>query len=559
MEYRKANGQTFKRMNKKNLKILCLILARGGSKRIPNKNIKILGGKPLIAYTIECAKKSKYINRIIVTTDSDKIAKVAESYGVQVPFRRPANISKSDSSEFDAFIHVLEWLKENENYVPNIIVKLFSTSPFRKVESVDRAVKLLLSSPKADSVRSVCLCSEHPYKMWSIDKKNNFVKSFVSIKSKPAQAHTFAYHLLPQVYIQNASIDVVRTDVIYKKRSIIGDKIIPFVMDEFESIDINTPLDFMLAQEMIKAEQSGNIEPQGLQDIIPENLEVYAKYLTVNNNCIVCANKSRHLWAKFGSYKAVQCDECGFVWICPFLNNDGLNKYYQDYIGMRFNDEIKTKQRQVQYQIDRDFIQTHVSSGKVLDVGGSGGFFLNVLSNNFEKHGIELDAEAVKYTKSNYSFGDNYHRIDLQDAPYADCFFDLIIMRGVLEHLPDPLSALKKVARLLKKEGYFYIAATPNVNSFSANLYREKWNQFHPIRHIFYFDPRTLAKLCAFVGLKIIAKDFPYLETPYANVAQDHYKVLKAVEFKNNNQFSGVGRSPAFWGNMMNLIFRKES
>ena len=119
-------------------------ISRGGSQRIPRKNIKFLGGKPLIAYTIECAKKSKYINRIIVSTDSDKISKVAQGCGAEVPFRRPANISKSDSSEFDAFMHALEWLKNKEGYVPDLIVKLFPTSPFRKTATVDKAIELLL-------------------------------------------------------------------------------------------------------------------------------------------------------------------------------------------------------------------------------------------------------------------------------------------------------------------------------------------------------------------------------------------------------------------------------
>ena len=116
-------------MNKK--KIMCLILARGGSKRIPHKNIKKLVGKPLIAYTIECAKRSKYINRIIVSTDDKVIAKVAKEYGAEVPFYRPDEISQDDSTELDSFKHALSWLKENENYEPDLIVKLFATAPFR--------------------------------------------------------------------------------------------------------------------------------------------------------------------------------------------------------------------------------------------------------------------------------------------------------------------------------------------------------------------------------------------------------------------------------------------
>lgn len=544
-------------MKNENLKILCLILARGGSQRIPHKNIKLLGGKPLIAYTIECAKKSKYINRIIVSTDSDSVSLVAQDYGAEAPFRRPANISKSDSSEFDAFMHALEWLKKNDDYIPDIIVKLFPTSPFRKASTVDKAIKLLLENPKADSLRSVRLCSEHPYKMWRVDGKFNRLQSFMPPKNKPAQAHTFAYHLLPRVYIQNASIDVVRTSAIYKKRSITGTEIIPLVMDEFESFDLNTPLDFKVAEAMMLENMKPDVNHPSLLDIIPENLEAYAKYLFVQHNCIICTSKKCHLWAEFGSYRAVQCDNCGFIWINPFLNNAGLEKYYQDYIGMRFKDEEKTRQRQIQYQIDRDFLETYVKQGKVLDVGCSGGFFLNILSDKFDKHGLELDAEAVNYARKNYSFGMNINAISLEDAPYPDSSFDLVIMRGVIEHLPDPVNALKKVNRLLKKRGYFFVAATPNVDSFCADLYREKWNQFHPIRHISYFSVKTLSLLCQKEGFKLIAKDLPYLETPYADIEKDHREVLLAMQLKYNNQHALLKRSRAFWGNMMNLIFQK--
>src|SRR3989338_3529291 len=124
------------------MKILCLILARGGSKRVPKKNIKLLGGKPLIAYTIICAKRSKYINRIIVSTDNDEIARISLDCGAEVPFRRPFEISRDDSTELEAFDHALKWLKDRENYVPDFVVKLFTTSPFRRHQTVDKAIGL---------------------------------------------------------------------------------------------------------------------------------------------------------------------------------------------------------------------------------------------------------------------------------------------------------------------------------------------------------------------------------------------------------------------------------
>jgi len=232
------------------MKILCLILARGGSVRIPKKNIKRLGRYPLIYYTIQAAKKSKYINRIIVSTDNKEIAQVAKKYGAEVPFYRPKEISKEDSTELQAFEHALGWLQENEGYVPDLIVKLFPTTPFRTTESIDKAVELMLANPDADSVRSVTRCSEHPYKMWTVE--GNRLRSFVPLEQKPREAHTLSYQVLPTVYIQNACIDVTKPSNIWEKKSITGAHIIPFVMDEIESIDINTPLDFLLAKIVLK-------------------------------------------------------------------------------------------------------------------------------------------------------------------------------------------------------------------------------------------------------------------------------------------------------------------
>jgi CMP-N-acetylneuraminic acid synthetase len=230
------------------MKILAFIPARAGSKRIPNKNIKPLNGKPLIAYTIEAAKKSKHVNRIVVSTDSEEIAAVAKEYGAEVPFMRPAEISQADSTELEFFEHALDWFLINEGYVPDLIVLLYPTSPFRKTESVDKAIEKMLTHPEADSLRSVKKCSEHPYKMWIIE--GEYIKPFV--KAEKRDMHTLSYHLLPEVYIQNASIYITRPSTIKDKRSPTGDIIIPFIMDELESVDVNTPLDFMFAEMLLK-------------------------------------------------------------------------------------------------------------------------------------------------------------------------------------------------------------------------------------------------------------------------------------------------------------------
>ena len=237
------------------MNILCIILARGGSTRIPGKNIKILGGKPLIAYTIECAKHCTHQMRVVVSTDDPAIAAVAVKHGAEAPFLRPAAISQGDSLEIDAFKHALGWLKMFDQYEPDLIVKLFPTSPFRKPASVDKAIELLLADQDATCVRSVTKCSEHPFKMWRV-YENRLYPLIPSMIDRPKDAHMLAYQSLPTVYVQNASIDVLRTSNVWLLNTITGDDIIPLVMDEDESIDINTQNDWLLAEAMLLARKS---------------------------------------------------------------------------------------------------------------------------------------------------------------------------------------------------------------------------------------------------------------------------------------------------------------
>ena len=159
------------------MKFLGLIPARGGSVRVKNKNILPLGGIPLIDYTIKAARHSKYLDRIIVSTDSNEIANAALRSGAEVPFLRPTGIATKDSTEVAFHAQAIEWLNENEGYKPDFIVNLYPTAPFRTSASIDDAIKLILDNPDADGLRSVIKCSEHPYKMWR--KEGRYLKYFL--------------------------------------------------------------------------------------------------------------------------------------------------------------------------------------------------------------------------------------------------------------------------------------------------------------------------------------------------------------------------------------------
>jgi 2-polyprenyl-3-methyl-5-hydroxy-6-metoxy-1,4-benzoquinol methylase len=292
-----------------------------------------------------------------------------------------------------------------------------------------------------------------------------------------------------------------------------------------------------------------------------EDLESLINYRTINHTqCIACDSSRHSYWARSGSYKAVKCDECGLVWMNPQLNEEGLKKYYTDYLGRRrINNDKKMLQRSVQYKSDVEFIERYINFGKVLDVGCSGGFFLQNFSQNFEKFGIEIDPEAVNYANE-ITFADGGANIQcgtIDNLPntIADIYndFDLIVMRGSIEHVPDPILSINKVADMLKKEGVFYITATQNVESFSADLYREQWTLFHPVQHLWHFSPHTLQLVCEKFGLQLISTIFPYLGTPYEDVEENILRVAEDIKKEPSER----GVSPPFFENMMSLVFRK--
>ena len=148
--------------------ILALIPARGGSKSVPRKNIRTVGGRPLIAWSIEQAKRSRRINRIVVTTDDQEIAEIARKWGAETPFMRPAELAGDRSTDIEHHEHALRTLAAAEGYRPEAVVNLRPTMPVRRIATIDRAIDALVARPDVDSVRSVSLAEQTPYKMWRI-------------------------------------------------------------------------------------------------------------------------------------------------------------------------------------------------------------------------------------------------------------------------------------------------------------------------------------------------------------------------------------------------------
>lgn len=218
---------------------LAIIPARGGSKRLPRKNILDLNGKPLISWTIEAALKSKYITKTIVTSDDDEILDIAQKYGSDI-IKRPADLASDTASSFDAIEHTI--LKQKEQY--DYIILLQPTSPLRTHKHIDEAIELLLEK-NADAVISVCEV-EHPIQ-WtmSLDENlnmNNFVKNIDTRRSQDQKTH----------YRLNGSIYIIKTNkLLNKKTFFLTKKTYAYIMDKKYSIDIDDEFDFKLAECLV--------------------------------------------------------------------------------------------------------------------------------------------------------------------------------------------------------------------------------------------------------------------------------------------------------------------
>jgi len=288
--------------------------------------------------------------------------------------------------------------------------------------------------------------------------------------------------------------------------------------------------------------------------------EQYKKYLGEPRACLVCQDDpdgtQRKIWATDEYFKALECACCGMVTIEPSLSEEGLVQFYSNYMKMRTDNEEKMRLRKVQYEQDLRFIMNFIENGKILDVGCNGGFFLNVFDNNFEKYGIEIDPGAVEYAHQNFNLDVRLEKFG--EDSFDNESFDLVIFRGVIEHMFDPKSALDRAWEVLKPGGKLFFSATPNIDCISADIYREKWRVWHPIEHINFFSVKTLHELMGKDRFNLLAAEYPYLGTPYENQGQDYRKLKSDIVLKEKGQWDEVKSSPPFWGNMMNVVYSKK-
>ena len=229
--------------------IVALIPARSGSKRVPDKNIRPLGGHPLMAYSIAAAVQSDIFDAVFVSTDSDRYADIAKHYGAEVPFLRPAKIAGDTSPDIEWVEYTLTELRKNgKNY--DCFGILRPTSPFRLPETISRAWDEFLAQDGVDSLRAVEKCQQHPGKMWIV--RGNRMMPLLPLGPAEQPWHSSQYPSLPEVFIQNASLEIARTRVIFEDRTIAGNVLMPFFTKDFEGFDVNREYDWQLAELMIR-------------------------------------------------------------------------------------------------------------------------------------------------------------------------------------------------------------------------------------------------------------------------------------------------------------------
>jgi len=221
------------------MNICAIIPARGGSKGIPRKNIKLIAGKPLIAHTIEFALKSRYINRLVVSTEDKEISEISKSYGAEI-VKRPQELALDYSPTIKSVEHVLNVLEE-EKYETDLIVLLQATSPLRTTEDIDNAIKIFLKE-ECNAVVSVCIMERH--KVFQIE--NNYLKSFMGENLDKRRQD------MPDLYTTNGAIYIIKPQILQKYRSFYPLGTIPYIMPLERSVDIDTDFEFQIAEYLLK-------------------------------------------------------------------------------------------------------------------------------------------------------------------------------------------------------------------------------------------------------------------------------------------------------------------
>lgn len=239
-------------MNRKSPQVLAIMGARSGSKGVPNKNIRPLAGKPLMAWVIQAALAAQTVNRVIVSTDSPEYAQVAREYGADVPFLRPPELALDLSTDYEYVKHAIDWLEANEGYVPDIVLRLLVTVPMQQPEDLDALVQILMNEPLVQSAVVVAEARQHPQKALKLIEDGSggfFLSSYITSTTRdvtptPRQSYPKAYF--------RANVVATRTHVVKTSGSLTGDPVRPHIIPQERAVDIDSLLDFFVVEKLME-------------------------------------------------------------------------------------------------------------------------------------------------------------------------------------------------------------------------------------------------------------------------------------------------------------------
>lgn len=241
----------------KKLEVLGIVGIRSGSKGVPHKNIRELYGKPLVAWIIGKALESKYITRLVISTDSERYADIAKKHGAEVPYLRPAELAADNAPEFLYVKHMMEWLRDNEHYKPNIVVRMMATVPLQMTEDIDAAVQELVDHPEADSAVVIAEARQHPMKALKLVDDERGGKRLVTYFTDSGREVTpLGRQSYEKAYFR-ANIIASRYKTIFDTDSLTGDHVRYHIIPQERAVDIDSEADFQILEHVMPKYHGG--------------------------------------------------------------------------------------------------------------------------------------------------------------------------------------------------------------------------------------------------------------------------------------------------------------
>jgi CMP-N-acetylneuraminic acid synthetase len=234
------------------LQVMGIVGIRSGSKGVPHKNIRPLAGKPLVGWILDTARQSKYMQRVVVSTDSPEYAAVARSFGAEVPYLRPVDLAGDQAPEYEYVRHMVEWLDEHEGYRPDIVVRMMATVPFQSADDIDAVIGRLVEDPQADSAVVIAEARQHPLKALKIVDDGNGGRKLVTYFTHSGREVTpIARQNYEKAYFR-ANVIACRRRVILETGSLTGDLVRFHVIPQERAVDIDTLTDFYVIEQLMK-------------------------------------------------------------------------------------------------------------------------------------------------------------------------------------------------------------------------------------------------------------------------------------------------------------------